>query len=230
MCGRYALYADPAVLKAEFATSNEFPTLPRYNLTPGAFHAVIRQQADGARQVIPARWGLLPSWVTTPGKLAQPINAKSETAAEKPMFRHALARRRVIVPASGWYEWKTEQGRKQPYFFSRADGQPLAFAGLLEHWSGFEGEVETYAILTTAANPLAATVHDRMPVILEAADYARWLDPALVQSKAVLDLMVPAANEVLQVWPVSRRVNRPVEDDAALVAPLMTGTDAFALE
>jgi len=230
MCGRYALYADPVVLKAEFATSNEFPTLPRYNLTPGAFHAVIRQQADGERRVIPARWGLLPSWVTTPGKLPQPINAKSETAAEKPMFRHALARRRVIVPASGWYEWKTEQGRKQPYFFSRADGNPLAFAGLLEHWSGFEGEVETYAILTTAANPLAATVHDRMPVILEAADYARWLDPALAQSRAVLDLMVPAANEVLQVWPVSRRVNRPVEDDAALVAPLMTGTDAFALE
>ena len=101
---------------------------------------------------------------------------------------------------------------------------------MLEHWSGFEGEVETYAILTTAANPLAATVHDRMPVILEADDYARWLGPALAQSKAVLDLMVPAANEVLQVWPVSRRVNRPVEDDAALVAPLMTGTDAFALE
>jgi putative SOS response-associated peptidase YedK len=230
MCGRYALYADPAALKAEFATSNEFPTLPRYNLTPGAFHAVIRQQADGERRVIPARWGLLPSWVTTPGKLAQPINAKSETAAGKPMFRHALARRRIIVPASGWYEWKTEQGRKQPYFFSRADGDPLAFAGLLEHWSGFEGEVETYAILTAAANPLAATVHDRMPVILEAADYARWLDPALVQSKAVLDLMVPAANEVLQVWPVSRRVNRPVEDDAALVTPVMTGTDAFTLE
>ena len=94
MCGRYALYADPAVLKAEFSTGNEFPTLPRYNLTPGAFHAVIRQQADGERRVIPARWGLLPSWVTTPGKLPQPINAKSETAAGKPMFRHALARRR----------------------------------------------------------------------------------------------------------------------------------------
>ena len=136
----------------------------------------------------------------------------------------------VIVPASGWYEWKTEQGRKQPYFFSRADGQPLAFAGLLEHWSGFEGEVETYAVLTTAANPLAATVHDRMPVILEPADYARWLDPTVTHSKAVQPLLVPAANEILQVWPVSRRVNRPAEDDAALVAPLMTGTDAFALE
>ena len=224
MCGRYALYTEPARLTAEFLTSNEFPDFARYNLTPGAFHPVVRQLPDGVRRVQPARWGLLPSWVKEPGKLAQPINAKSETVAEKPMFRHAFARRRIIVPASGWYEWKLEAGKKQPYFFSRADGHPLAFAGLLEHWSGFEGEVETYAILTTAANALAATVHDRMPVILEPADYARWLDPALTQTGALTPLLAPAAAGVLQVWPVDRRVNRPTEDDAALVQALRSAT------
>ena len=224
MCGRYALYAEPARLSAEFHTSNEFPALARYNLTPGAFHPVVRELPDGLRRVQPARWGLLPSWVKEPGKLAQPINAKSETVAEKPMFRHALARRRVIVPASGWYEWKLEAGKKQPYFFSRADGHPLAFAGVLEHWSGFEGEVETYAILTTAANPLAATVHDRMPVILEATNYAQWLDPAVTQTRALAPLLAPAADGVLQVWAVDRRVNRPSEDDAALVQALQRAT------
>ena len=224
MCGRYALYAEPARLSAEFHTSNEFPALARYNLTPGAFHPVVRELPDGLRRVQPARWGLLPSWVKEPGKLAQPINAKSETVAEKPMFRHAFARRRVIVPASGWYEWRLEAGKKQPYFFSRADGHPLAFAGVLEHWSGFEGEVETYAILTTAANPLAATVHDRMPVILEAANYAQWLDPAVTQTRALAPLLAPAADGVLQVWAVDRRVNRPSEDDAALVQALQRAT------
>lgn len=220
MCGRYALYTEPSLLATEFHTLNAFPELARYNLTPGAFHPVVRQGADGARRVQPARWGLLPSWVKEPGKLAQPINAKSETVAEKPMFRHAYARRRVIVPASGWYEWKLEGGNKQPYFFSRVDGHPLAFAGLMEHWSGFEGEVETYAILTTAANPLAARVHDRMPVILEPADYAQWLDPAFTQTRALAPLLAPAADGLLQVWPVDRRVNRPSEDDASLVQPL----------
>ena len=224
MCGRYALYAEPARLSAEFHTSNEFPALARYNLTPGAFHPVVRELPDGLRRVQPARWGLLPSWVKEPGKLAQPINAKSETVAEKPMFRHAFARRRVIVPASGWYEWRLEAGKKQPYFFSRADGHPLAFAGVLEHWSGFEGEVETYAILTTAANPLAATVHDRMPVILEPANYAQWLDPALTQTRALAPLLAPAADGVLQVWAVDRRVNLPSEDDAALVQALQRAT------
>lgn len=224
MCGRYALFTEPVRLRAEFQTSNDFPELARYNLTPGAFHPVVRQLPDGLRRVQPARWGLLPSWVKEPGKLAQPINAKSETVAEKPMFRHAFARRRVIVPASGWYEWKLEDGKKQPYFFSRVDGRPLAFAGLLEHWSGFEGEVETYAVLTTAANPLAATVHDRMPVILEPSDYAQWLDPEFTQTRALAPLLAPAADGVLQVWPVDRRVNRPSEDDEALVQPLRRAT------
>ena len=224
MCGRYALYTEPARLTAQFQTGNEFPDFARYNLTPGAFHPVVRQLPDGFRRVQPARWGLLPSWVKEPGKLAQPINAKCETVAEKPMFRHAFARRRIIVPASGWYEWKLEAGKKQPYFFSRTDGQALAFAGLLEHWSGFEGEVETYAILTTAANALAATVHDRMPVILEPADYARWLDPAVTQTRALAPLLAPAADGVLQVWAVDRRVNRPTEDDADLVQALRSAT------
>ena len=220
MCGRYALYTEPVRLTAEFLTSNEFPDFARYNLTPGAFHPVVRQLPDGVRRVQPARWGLLPSWVKEPGKLAQPINAKCETVAEKPMFRHAFARRRIIVPASGWYEWKLEAGKKQPYFFSRADGHPLAFAGLLEHWSGFDGEVETYAILTTAANALAATVHDRMPVILEKSAQVEWLDPALKDAGRVAAIIRDhALGEVLQhrVAPV---VNRASAQGPELIEPI----------
>lgn len=219
MCGRYALAEDAATLAAEF-NAQGFPATPRYNLTPGVYHPVIREHPAGERHVIAARWGLLPSWVKEAGKLAQPINAKSETAAEKPMFRHAMRRQRVLVPASGWYEWKPEQGGKQPYYFSRSDGRPLAFAGLLEHWSGFAGEVETYAILTTSANPVVATVHDRMPVILEPADHALWLDPGFTNSKALEPLLKPAADGVVRAWAVGRRVNRPAEDDAQLIEPL----------
>jgi putative SOS response-associated peptidase YedK len=220
VCGRYALYPDATVLAGEFNLHLPQPLRPRYNLPPGAFHPVIRQPAGAARRLDVARWGLLPSWVKDPRALAQPINAKSETAADKPMFRHALRRARVLVPASGWYEWRTEQGLKQPYFFARADGQTLAFAGLLERWSGPDGEVQTYAILTTSANALAAPIHARMPVILAPEDYSQWLDPALTQTAPLQALLVPAPAGLLTCWPVSRRVNRPVEDDPSLLERL----------
>ena len=217
MCGRYALFHDPAELAREFGTVNPFPERPRYNLPPGEYHPVVRQQPDGERFVLAARWGLLPSWVRDPKAVAHPINAKSETAAAKPMFRHAMRRARVLVPASGWYEWRSEGGVKQPYYFARADGHPLAFAGLLEHWSGFDGESVTYAILTTTANPALAEIHDRMPVVLEAAEQARWLDPGLVDPKRLEDLLVPAADGIVQFHRVGRRVNRPREDDPGLI-------------
>ena len=217
MCGRYALFHEPVELAREFGTVNAFPERARYNLPPGEYHPVVRQEANGERFVLAARWGLLPSWVRDPRAVAHPINAKSETAATKPMFRQALRRARVLVPASGWYEWRSENGLKQPYYFARVDGHPLAFAGLLEHWSGFDGEAVTYAILTTAANTALAAIHDRMPVVLERADQARWLDPEMTDPRKLEDLLVPAAENTLQFHRVGRRVNRPVEDDPGLI-------------
>jgi putative SOS response-associated peptidase YedK len=151
--------------------------------------------------------------------MAHPFNAKAETAASRPMFRHAMRRKRVLVPASGFYEWKPLGGRKQPYFIHRADGRPLAFAGLLEHWSGVEGELVTYAILTTPANATIAPIHDRMPVIIDDADYAMWLDPELTEPEVLRPLLGAWAGAALEAYAVSRRVNRGIDDDAGLIEP-----------
>lgn len=219
MCGRYALFGDAAALTAQFGLDNTFQWEARYNIAPGQFSPVIQAAPDGARVAVYARWGLLPSWVKDPRSIAHPFNAKAETAATRPMFRHAMRRRRVLVPASGFYEWKPLGGRKQPFFIRRADHRPLAFAGLLEHWSGFEGELVTYAILTTPSNATLAPIHDRMPVILDDADHAMWLDPELTEPEVLRPLLAPWAGAALEAHAVSRRVNRGLDDDAGLIEP-----------
>jgi putative SOS response-associated peptidase YedK len=204
MCGRYALFGDADALTAQFGLDNAFHRDARYNIAPGQFSPVIQASPDGARVAVYARWGLLPSWVRDPRAMAHPFNAKAETAASRPMFRHAM---------------KPLGGRKQPYFIHRADGRPLAFAGLLEHWSGFEGELVTYAILTTPANATIAPIHDRMPVIIDDADYAMWLDPELTEPEVLRPLLGAWAGAALEAYAVSRRVNRGIDDDAGLIEP-----------
>lgn len=217
MCGRYALFGDFSALATQFDLIHPLAATERYNIAPGQFNPVIQQNATGERSALLARWGLLPSWVKDPASMAKPINAKSETAACKPMFRHAMRRKRILVPVSGFYEWKAIAGRKQPYFFQRADHRPFAFAGLLEHWSGFEGEIISYCILTTTPNETAAQIHDRMPVIIDEQDYAMWLDPALTNPDVVRPLLAPYLVAPMTVQAVSRRVNRATEDDPALI-------------
>jgi len=219
MCGRYALFGEADALTAQSGLGNAFHREARYNIAPGQFSPVIQQSPDGARVAVYARWGLLPSWVKDPRTIAHPFNAKAETAATRPMFRHAMRRKRVLVPGSGFYEWKPQGGRKQPFFIHRADARPLAFAGLLEHWSGFEGELVTYAILTTPSNAALAPIHDRMPVIIDDADYAMWLDPGLVEPEVLRPLLGAWAGAALEAYPVSRRVNRGLDDDAGLIGP-----------
>jgi putative SOS response-associated peptidase YedK len=220
MCGRYALYGDAAALSAHFGIDNAFDWGARWNIAPGQFSPVLEATAEGGRVAVLARWGLLPSWVRDPRAIAHPFNAKAETAATRPMFRHAMRRRRVLVPASGFYEWQPLGGRKQPWFIHRPDGRPLAFAGLLEHWSGFEGELVTYTVLTCAANATVAPIHERMPLILDEDDYAMWLDPALVEPEALRPLLATRDAFPLERYPVSRRVNRGIDDDAGLIEPV----------
>lgn len=193
---------------------------PRFNVAPSQMLPVVRQHSDGTRDFVFARWGLIPSWVKDPAKLNRPINAKAETAAIKPMFRHALRKSRILVPADAFYEWKSLAGAKQPYLIRMRDQAPFGMAGLLEHWQSPEGDVQTYAILTTEPNPLMAQIHDRMPAIIRPEDYASWLDPDVTDAPALQGLLSPHAEDLMDAYPVSRRVNSPANDGPDLLEPL----------
>lgn len=221
MCGRYALYGPSSRLREQFGVEPEL-WAERYNIAPSQQAPVIREETAGKRIVVDARWGLLPSWAKEPEKLAHPINAKLETAAEKPMFRHALRHSRVLIPASGFFEWKPGPDHKQPYFIVPADGGLFGLGGLLEHWEGPEGTLFTYTILTTAANDLMAPIHDRMPVIVAPQDYAACLDPSLTDPNLVREIASDLPSEQMRAYPVGRAVGNPRSQGPQLVAPIET--------
>lgn len=224
MCGRYAIYGPQSRYRDQFGVSG-FEFVARYNAAPSQWLPVIRRQDDGTRIALLARWGLLPSWVKDPAALTQPINAKAETVAIKPMFRHAFRKGRILVPAVGFYEWKLVAGRKQPYFVRMRDQSPFGMAGLFEHWAGPEGEVLTFAILTTTPNALMSEIHDRMPAIVQPADYAAWLNPEMTDVEALQGMLKPYPERLMEAYPVSREVNSPGNDGAALVEPIGEGLD-----
>src|SRR5437016_8151445 len=176
MCGRFTLKTPVERLSEKFQFPEIIPLKPRYNIAPSQSVAVVRLLPDDSdRKLAMLRWGLIPAWIKDPTSGAQPINAKSETVAEKPMFREAFKRRRCLVPADGFYEWKREGGRKQPVYICMKDREPFAFAGLWEHWEDHDGQViESCTLLTTEPNELLAQVHNRMPVILDQRDYDLW--------------------------------------------------------
>jgi putative SOS response-associated peptidase YedK len=208
MCGRFTLFAPAAEVADAFAVA--VPELfPRYNIAPSQPVAVVRA-APGGRELVVCQWGLVPSW-SKDGKGF--INARAETAHDKPAFRGAFARRRCLVPADGWYEWKAEGKRKQPYFFGPADGRPLAFAGLWEAGRA-GGALDTCAILTTCASELAAPVHDRMPVILPPEAYAAWLDHGNGDAVSLRGWLRPFPAGALFIRRVGTLVNSPRNDDA----------------
>ncbi len=215
MCGRFASHLPPDAIRALFATAGPVPNLaPNWNVAPTNDAMVIRRHPEtGERRLDLLRWGLMPSW-TTSLKQARPINGRSETAATNGMFKAALAARRCLVPADAFYEWKAMPDGKQPYAIARRDGAPLAFAGVWEWWKAPDGElVRTFAILTTAANATMRVLHERMPVILEPDAWPLWLG----DTGAPIDLMRPAGDDVLHLWPVSRAVNSVRNNGAELL-------------
>lgn len=220
MCGRYALHTSAAKLLEHFQALIEFELVPRFNAAPSQMLPVVRQDPGGERWLIPARWGLIPSWVQDPAELAQPINAKSETVAIKPMFRHAFRKSRVLVPADAFYEWKALASGKQPFLIRLRDQSPMGFAGLLEHWNGPEGELQTFTILTTEPNSLMAQIHNRMPAIISPAHYQTWLDPAVADVSALQALLRPYPERLMEVYPVSKAVNAPSHDGPELLEPV----------
>jgi putative SOS response-associated peptidase YedK len=221
MCGRFALFAGPEELAKAFGVTIEDVSLPpRYNVAPTQAVPVVRA-SDGRRQLVPMHWGLIPPWATDPSLGTRMTNARAETVTEKPAFRVAFRSRRCLIPASGFYEWQARGRAKQPHFIRRADGGLLAFAGLWERWQPAKGDpVESCAVLTTTANAVMAPIHERMPVILDPADYATWLGEAPAAPDALGSLLRPCSAERLVAYPVSTYVNAPAHDGPEAIAPL----------
>jgi putative SOS response-associated peptidase YedK len=204
MCGRYVITLTLDQMGALFETADRPNLAPSWNAAPTQDLPVVRRGADGAARLSAIRWGLVPSWSKTGPAGAKPlINARSETAAEKPTFRSALKRRRALIPADGFYEWQARPDGKQPWYITRSDGAPLVFAGLWERWGEGADRVDSFAILTREAGPDTAWLHGRVPVILERPAFAPWLDP----ENDAQDFFAPLPDQTLSARPVSRRVN-----------------------
>lgn len=240
MCGRYVAATPPDQLADYFAVaeikSTEVP--PSWNVAPTReVYAVAErtrrdddgnavEDAEHYRQLGTFRWGLVPSWAKDPGIGSQLINARLESVADKPAFRKALTSRRCIVPADAFYEWELRAGQKtkQPWLVSRADGEPMAFAGLWEVWRDAGGEwLRSCAIVTTHSTGALAGIHERCPVILERDAFDPWLDRSLTDEGEVLSLVHPPAEDLLTLHPVSKRVNDVKNDDASLIDPVDPG-------
>ncbi len=220
MCGRFTLTVSGRVL-AELFDVEAVPELdPRYNIAPSQPVLAARADAAGEREVARLRWGLIPSWAHDPSIGNRMINARAEGVASKPSFRSAVRRRRCLIAADGFFEWRKVAGGKQPYLIRFADGRPFAFAGLWERWAKGPEPVDSCTIITTRPNPVVAELHDRMPVILARADYAEWLAPEPLATGRLDELLVPCSADDMVSFPVSRRVNSPGHDDPRCVEPL----------
>jgi putative SOS response-associated peptidase YedK len=220
MCGRFLLTATPEEVADYLGLMGleDFP--PRYNIAPTQPVLMIvesERHEPGSnlpqRQAVLVRWGLLPGWLKDPKDFPLLINARAETAIGKASFRAAMRHRRVLVPATGFYEWrrppKDEEGKPQAFLIRPKHGGIVAFAGLMETWSSVNGsEVDTGAILTTSANVAIRRIHDRMPVVIAPEDFSRWLDCKTQEPRHVADLMTAAAEDFFEAVPVSNLVNK----------------------
>lgn len=217
MCGRYTLYHDEDDLTRLFDL-DAFPVDPRYNAAPTQTLPIVIQRSDGVRERLSARWGLIPHWVKDPASFrATLVNARSEGAAEKPSFRDAMKRARCLVPASGFFEWSSGDGGKQPYHIVRRDGAAMAFAGLWSVWRGGSVPLASFTILTTRPNAEMRPLHDRMPVLLDREAFDRWLDPTVQDAHAVEDLLAPYQDGALEAYRVGREVGNPRRDEPGLI-------------
>ena len=216
MCGRYALHSKPEVVALAFGLDAVPPYAARYNIAPTTPVLAVREPG-GVREGALLRWGLVPRWAKDPSMGARMNNARAETVAEKPSFREAFRRRRCLIPADGFFEWKPEGGVKQPYYITPSAGGLFAFAGLWEEWQGPEGPLQTCCVVTTDANGPMAEVHERMPVMIEKADWARWLE--CKPGNTVSDLLHAPPDDAIAIRRVSRAVNNARNDLPQLIEP-----------
>jgi putative SOS response-associated peptidase YedK len=219
MCGRYVITSPADAIRAVFGYDQRPDFPPRYNVAPTQPIPVVRF-VDGKRSFALMRWGFIPAWVKDPKTFSLLVNARGESVLEKPAFRNAMRRRRCLIPADGFYDWR-QGAPKRPYFVRpEKPGGPIAFAGLWETWTGPNGEeIDTAAIVTTRANRTLASIHDRMPVIVAPEAFNLWLDCAKVDATTAAALIAPAPDSLLECYEVSPAVNRTANDDARLIEP-----------
>jgi putative SOS response-associated peptidase YedK len=230
MCGRYASFLPPEFIARLFGTKNPLPNLkPTWNMAPTMDAPVVRRHpVTGERHLDALAWGFVPASTKTLKEARRPINARAETVATTGMFARAYVKRRCIVPAAAFYEWQAGPSGKTPYAIARSDDSPLAFAGIWEGWRSPEGDIlRTFAIVTTAANARMSELHERMPVILEAADWPVWLgeqpgDPSI--------LLHASSEDLLKLWQVDKRIGNVRNDGPDLLAPLRKDRDNFELD
>ncbi|MBM3674098.1 MAG: SOS response-associated peptidase [Actinobacteria bacterium] len=227
MCGRYVQVSSPELLAERFQVDEiALADTPEadYNVAPRKQVLTVVQRSPERRVLERMRWGLVPSWAKDPKIGDRLINARAESVAEKPAFKRAFRRHRCLLPADGFYEWQVVPGRKQkqPMFVHRRDGEPLAFAGLWEAWRDPDDAdapwICTCVIVTTRANAVIAPVHDRMPVLLEASAWDTWLDPTNEDVDGLRELLAPASDATIEMWPVATLVNRARNNGPELVA------------
>lgn len=222
MCGRFTLTADPNELREMFPWLQIPPNIqPRYNIAPTQPVAVVPN--DGENRLNYFIWGLIPSWAKDPAMGSRLINARSETVSEKPAFRAAFRRRRCLIPASGFFEWKSAEGQKSkiPMYIQMKTGKPFAFAGLWERWDSTDGStIFSCTILTTEPNELMREIHNRMPVILASEAYPLWLDPGEPEANLLKPLLKPYPADEMKAFEVSRLVNKPQNDQPAVILPV----------
>ena len=220
MCGRFVITSSPEALRRLFGYGDQ-PNLPaRYNIAPTQPVPVVLAER-GARKFQLMRWGFLPAWAKDPKKFGLVINARCETVTDKPAFRNAIRRRRCLIPADGYYEWHDLGARKRPLFVYPASREPIAFAALWETWCGPNGEeVDTVAIVTTAASADLASFHPRMPVTIAPDAFNLWLDCANVEADVATSLLIAPPVGTFAWHEVSTAVNRVANDDARLIEPV----------
>lgn len=229
MCGRYGHYRskmdyENALAKAGGLTLDPArgtsELRPNYNVSPTQAAWVARSENSKA-WLEPLMWGLVPRWSKDPKEGMRPINARAETVATSRLFSPLMRRKRCLVPCDGFYEWKATPTGKQPYLIRLASGEPFFFAGLYDVWHEDEpDQLATYTIITCEPNAVAATVHNRMPVIAQPTDYARWLDPGITDPSAVLDILKSYPAKEMTAFPISKRVNSPKNNGPEILEPV----------
>jgi len=219
MCGRFVLQSAVDIISQIFKLGRiDMALSPRYNVAPGQEIAIVAEEG-GARSLQSCRWGLVPDWAKDLSEGHRMINARAESVAEKPSFRPSFLRHRCLIVADGFYEWKSEGGKKKPVYVRQKNGKPMGFAGLFNRWTAPDGkQVCTGAIITTEANSLLMPVHDRMPVIASPDRYDLWLNPGVQDAARLLPVLTPCPPGILEMYEVSSRVNSPVNEGPENIA------------
>jgi putative SOS response-associated peptidase YedK len=220
MCGRFVRITPIPVIANKFKAKQIFADLaPSYNIAPGQEIVIIND--EGVRQLIQCTWGFIPSWAKEPSIGNKMINARSETVAEKPAFRSAFKKKRCLVIADGFYEWKTEGKRKFPIYIRLKSKEPFGFAGLYNVWKAPDGnQLCTCTIITTEANETVKPIHDRMPVILPRDAEDMWINPATEDKEALVGILKPYPSEEMEAYEVSTNVNFPQHNTSSNIKPL----------